>query len=368
MSYVGVLTIGQVVIGTGTGSLDTIPTGTMGQVLISQGASSPIWGDSLGTITAVGDVTSGNAFDGTQGTTLTSIVSGFNIFVQPQGSGNDDNGGDIIIQAGLSGTDTTGGNGGSCNLIGADGFGGSPAGNSSVIGGVGGSSGLGGNASIQGGLGGSSGGTGGFAYVISGSADPSSTDGTAGQVIIRAGNHTGASLPAVMSIFGTTYSGVSGTTPSADADRIVTNATEVLTNATPKNIVGWTLDVGPPLASGTLFYSVEAKDNDAGDSQICTGQVNFASVFDFTGPDCIGNVEPVLVDISVDFGGMTTTKTFETSQVTVGSLATTWTFSAIATSGFVSVTATSSGLDTLDSLVIYYTVITNAQTHIAVNI
>lgn len=97
---------------------------------------SPCGGGS-GTITTVGDVTSGAAFDGTQGTTLTSLTTTGNNFniLSGQPTGATDNGNNINIIASDGGA--TSGAGGQILLLGGAGEGGdSDGGNVSIVGGA----------------------------------------------------------------------------------------------------------------------------------------------------------------------------------------------------------------------------------------
>ncbi len=311
-------------------------------------------GSGGGTITQVGDVTSGAAFSGTQGTTLTSTTAGFNLAVNPQGASNNSDGGDITITAGTSGTLSTGGAAGDVVIQGAAGFGGFEGGDASLIAGTAGATGVGGIASLIGGKGSASGSSSaGIVQVVSGSANTAVADRQSGQVIIKDGIHTGNARPGVITIFGSTYTATSGLTQSTSVDRFITNATIVdLVSTVPETIVSWTLSSAFPSASGTIFYSVEARDEDAAQYQIEVGQVQFVSVLNIDTIEAIGTVTPAVTELSI---------------TTTGAISTNWSFDGAGLNGGAVCAVTTTGLDAIDYLVMYYSVVTNSSNHVAVN-
>jgi hypothetical protein len=268
MAYTGVLANHQVVLGTGTSSLNVVSgTGTTGEVLTSQGSGSdPIWSavPGTGTITAVGDVTSGNAFDGTQGTTLTATNVGMTL----------------------------------------------------------------------------------------GAADASGTNVAGGPLNLNVGLHTGNATPSVATINGSRYSTSSSSGVSLLIPRILTNCVEKsLSSATPVNVCSFGLSPLIPLtASGTIFYQLEAQDANT-DCQVCMGQINFTAACG-----------------SVSLVGQVSSPYSEISSVTTGSISTSWSFSSTGYNATIVCTPTSTGLASLDHLQLYYTIITNAQVIVSVDI
>lgn len=273
-------------------------------------------GEIIGTITQVGDVTSGAAFSGTQGTILTSTSAGFTLK-----SGN------ALI-----------GNGSDFNLIGSNGL----------------SFGLssGGAVNITAGNGGELGGSGGALTLTSGSANSLSANSSAGQVLIQTGTDTGSgAIPPLIRINGNAYGAGGSGTVQAGADRIVSNiANPVLTNNVAHTVLQFTMGSPLPLASGYFLYSVEARDNANQDFQVCSGQINFVASF-------------ILDTVSIQ-GSVSQIGT-ETSSCSTGTLSTTWSFIDSGLVGSIQVTPNSS-LGTIDTLVVYGTMVSNSQGHIAV--
>lgn len=306
-------------------------------------------GSGGGTITAVGDVTSGDAFTGTQGSELTSETTGFTI--QVQGNTGTGNGGNVNILSGAPGS--VSGTPGNINLTAANSTSDAIGGSINLTAGTGGISGTGGSVTISGGIAGTAGSAGGTLNFNGGDAKAGVTNQPGGQILSEVGSHTGNALPALYRINGSRYISSSGTTASISADRIVTNAANpFLTNTVQHTIIAFTMGSALPLVSGTIFYSVEARETATGDVQVCSGQIGFVASFNLAGISIAGTASQIYPS--------------EISSTSTGTISSSWAFVSSGLNGAIAVTATSAGLGAVDSLVVYYTLMSNTQGHVSI--
>lgn len=148
-----------------------------------------------GDITTVGDVTSGAAFDGTQGTTLTSTSAGFSLLAANNSSGV---GGAVSLTGGATSNATS--VGGAATLRGGAGNTSGAGGLVTVSGGAAGTTGIGGAVSITTGLGGSTSGRSGALSIKT--ADANSASGGAGAITIKGGTGSSSGTAGTIAITG----------------------------------------------------------------------------------------------------------------------------------------------------------------------
>jgi hypothetical protein len=294
---------------TSTGPVQPIAgVGTSGFVLTSNGAGAlpTFQAGGSGTITTVGDVTSGPAFDGTAGTTLTSTDAGLTLQVGGTAAGL------LLIQGG---TPAAVGAGGAIDIFAGDG--GSSSGNGGQITLLAGSatSGVGGELSMQ--AGNSSAGVGGVVFLEAGASTGTNQAGAALNLWGGAGTGTGA--PGQIIIKGDATNVASGTSPHSLVNRLVINGSVTgMTSGSASTLATFTLANGTT-AGGTVFYTVECTDGT--NYQMYSGQFAFA-----------------LMELSSSFTGTTAdgTNTF------IGSGGTTLTVASGRTNNTITLTATTS--------------------------
>ncbi len=345
----------------------SVALGSSGQVWTSNGSSAlPTFQNvsGTGTITNVGDVSSGAAFNGTAGTTLTSTASGFEITVAT----NSGTPGDINI-VGANGT--TSGSGSNVILQAGSGAGSGAGGNIGGYAGTGGTTGNGGGFYLEGGVGGSTSGNGGFCNLNGGAA----TSGTGGSILIypglsaagaggnvtiggghsggtnaNAGNTifkgsagTGTGQPGYISFEGAATSVGSGTSVQPLVNRLYLNASvKGLTSGTATDLFSLNLSNGTT-GAGMLYVCVEC--NDGSNYQIVMNEYSYCAYQDTSGD----------VNMYISGGAASTI-------ATAGTL----TLSMNQDGSAISVTPTTSGLGAPVVFKATYTIMNHSQTDITV--